>query len=389
MSSNILASATGTITEVEKGEKGAVERPRSWDDIADGSSIESGSDGEKWLDIVLYGDNWYQCIKSFTKGNGVVPSNTIYFKNITDYKRLATGLFLASKAYIHNLGVDNILITDQGEGKGNVLLKADKDGIECDGGNFKNVKITGSTRVPFTLASSSMDIDYSDNVALISDGSGFSHILGNTFNIKWTPDQSGRRVTLVNYLWDGEYADLNGTINAPDGCYFFEDGVKKKALVISRQVIELLGYGMSSNFYGWIVLNRSDIGTYYLYGHAARIMAHAHITGKRTGSNSGTVTIAQLTFDNRKMNISYDDTGVYTLSLPTQWFRGAAGDAIVHITPRNGRMVYLEKGENSLTFHCGYTGTSGNYVSSEAEFDISILNAKDLKFLVNDSEIVS
>ena len=143
MGSNILASATGTITEVEKGEKGAVERPRSWDDIADGSSIESGSDGEKWLDIVLYGDNWYQCIKSFTKGNGVVPSNTIYFKNITDYKRLATGLFLASKAYIHNLGVDNILITDQGEGKGNVLLKADKDGIECKSGKFENVTVSG------------------------------------------------------------------------------------------------------------------------------------------------------------------------------------------------------------------------------------------------------
>lgn len=144
MGSNILASATGTITEIEKGEKGAVERPRSWDDIADGSSIESGSDGEKWLDIVLYGDNWYQCIKSFTKGNGVVPSNTIYFKNITDYKRLATGLFLASKAYIHNLGVDNILITDQGEGKGNVLLKADKDGITCNQGNFKDVTVSGT-----------------------------------------------------------------------------------------------------------------------------------------------------------------------------------------------------------------------------------------------------
>lgn len=143
MSSNILASVTGTITEVEKGEKGATERPRSWDDIPDGSSMESGSDGEKWIDIVLYGDNWYQCIKSFTKGNGVVPSNTIYFKNITDYKRLATGLFLASKAYIHNLGVDNILITDQGGGKGNVLLKADKDGIECKSGKFENVTVKG------------------------------------------------------------------------------------------------------------------------------------------------------------------------------------------------------------------------------------------------------
>nr|WP_297653570.1 hypothetical protein [uncultured Prevotella sp.] len=386
MSVKKLASVTGGVPVVEKGEKGATVRPHETA-VAGSFTYLQGGDGEAYIDVLCFDGKWYMCTSSYTTST---PSATDgHWQIASNFDFVATKLLLAEKSYIKNLGVDNILITDQGEGKGNVLLKADKDGIECDGGNFKNVKITGSTRVPFTLASSSMDIDYSDNVALISDGSGFSHILGNTFNIKWTPDQSGRRVTLVNYLWDGEYADLNGTINAPDGCYFFEDGVKKKTLVISRQVIELLGYGMSSNFYGWIVLNRSDIGTYYLYGHAARIMAHAHITGKRTGSNSGTVTIAQLTFDNRKMNISYDDTGVYTLSLPTQWFRGAAGDAIVHITPRNGRMVYLEKGENSLTFHCGYTGTSGNYVSSEAEFDISILNAKDLKFLVNDSEIVS
>lgn len=143
MSGNILASVAGTIAEVSKGEKGATERPRNWEDIPDGSAIEAGVDEEKWIDIVLYGDNWYQCISSFSKGNGVVPSNTIYFKNITDYKRLATSLFLASKAYIHNLGVDNILITDQGGGQGNVLLKADKDGITCNQGNFKNIIVYG------------------------------------------------------------------------------------------------------------------------------------------------------------------------------------------------------------------------------------------------------
>lgn len=145
MGSNILATTTGTIAEIEKGAKGATERPRSWDEIPDGSAIESGTGNEQWIDIVLYGDDWYQCIRSFTKGNGVVPTNTIYFKVITDYKRLATGLFLASKAYIHNLGVDNILITDQGEGKGNVLLKADKDGIKCKSGTFEDIKVTGNS----------------------------------------------------------------------------------------------------------------------------------------------------------------------------------------------------------------------------------------------------
>lgn len=144
MGSNILATTTGSIAEIEKGAKGATERPRPWEDIPDGSAIESGTGDEQWIDIVLYGDNFYQCIRSFVKGNGVVPTNTIYFKPITDYKRLATGLFLARKAYIHNLGVDNILITDQGEGKGNILLQADKDGIKCKQGTFENVTVKGN-----------------------------------------------------------------------------------------------------------------------------------------------------------------------------------------------------------------------------------------------------
>ena len=144
---NVLASITGNVPVIEEGEKGAkgaTERPRSWDEIPDGSAIESGTGNEQWIDIVVYGDDWYQCIRSFTKGNGVLPTNTIYFKVITDYKRLATGLFLASKAYIHNLGVDNILITDQGEGKGNVMLKADKHGILCKSGTFEDVTVKGN-----------------------------------------------------------------------------------------------------------------------------------------------------------------------------------------------------------------------------------------------------
>lgn len=144
---NVLASITGNVPVIEEGEKGAkgaTERPRSWDEIPDGSAIESGTGNEQWIDIVVYGDDWYQCIRSFTKGNGVLPTNTIYFKVITDYKRLATGLFLASKAYIHNLGVDNVLITDQGEGKGNVMLKADKYGILCKSGTFEDVTVKGN-----------------------------------------------------------------------------------------------------------------------------------------------------------------------------------------------------------------------------------------------------
>lgn len=145
MSTNsVLAEATGTIAILEKGEKGAVERPRNWSEIPSGSSMQSGASGESYIDIVLYADNWYQCIKSYTYSSDILPTNTIYYKNITDYKRLATGLFLASKAYINNLGVDNILITSEGGGSGDVYLRADKNGIVCNQGIFNGVTVTGT-----------------------------------------------------------------------------------------------------------------------------------------------------------------------------------------------------------------------------------------------------
>lgn len=142
MDKKVLASCTGFISVVEKGEKGATERPRKWEDIPSGDSLQCGAPGEQWLDIILYGGSWYQCIKSHTMGDGVVPTNTIYYKNITDYKRFATDLFLAHKAYIENLQVGDVLI----EKDGKKLLVANEDGITCNSGNFNNVNIIGTFR---------------------------------------------------------------------------------------------------------------------------------------------------------------------------------------------------------------------------------------------------
>lgn len=139
MSNDVLAQATGFLSVVEKGEKGAIERPRKWEDIPSGDSLQCGAAGEAYIDIVLYNDSWYQCIKSHIKGNGVVPTNTIYYKSISDYQRLATNIFLANKAFINNLQVGDVLI----EKNGQKLLVANEDGIECNNGKFNNVEVNG------------------------------------------------------------------------------------------------------------------------------------------------------------------------------------------------------------------------------------------------------
>lgn len=324
---NVVASTTGNVPVIEEGEKGAkgaTERPRSWEEISDGSTIESGTGNEQWIDIVLYGDDFYQCIRSFTKGNGVVPTNTIYFKVITDYKRLATGLFLAKKGYIKNLMVNDIFITDDGTETGKVLLKADKDGIKCNTGTFKNVILVGSLRNPFLNITDSFTNPYRDNIVMQNQGAGW----GTAYNLPWNVEQSGRKICLVSNLWNRVQVSDNGAsvIEVPKdeqkyGCRFYENGIAKTELYFNTEVLELLAYGdvsaktdddpKSKYIYGWIVLNRIDLMPSYKNGRQKRILAYGKVTG-----TTGGVVIKYKTFDGSKMSVSRGDKGINILHIP-------------------------------------------------------------------------
>lgn len=377
---NVLASVTGNVPVIEEGEKGAkgaTERPRSWDEIPDGSAIESGTGNEQWIDIVLYGDDWYQCIRSFTKGNGVVPTNTIYFKVITDYKRLATGLFLASKAYIHNLGVDNILITDQGEGKGNVLLRADKNGIVCKSGKFENIKVIGSMRNPFNLANDSFDTDYSDNVAMLSDD---RDAWLTAYSMPWDVSQSGRRLTIVNYKWGSTLASGKASINAPSDKYFFEDGIKKSELKVSREIVEMIGYGTTTEFYGWIVLNRIDLMTSQKYGHCLKALAFGTVSGGNSNSNT---SITSNTFDGSTLTVSRQSEGLYRIYYPRTWF---AYSSYCHVILTGRGVCYGHSSPVKATIHSlgnGYfdVTTSDDATLNDGSFDFIIYNGSDFDIL--------
>lgn len=380
MEKNVLASVTGNVPVIEEGEKGAkgaTERPRSWDEIPDGSAIESGTGNEQWIDIVVYGDDWYQCIRSFTKGNGVVPTNTIYFKVITDYKRLATGLFLASKAYIHNLGVDNILITDQGEGKGNVLLKADKNGIDCKSGKFENIKVIGSMRNPFNLASDSFDTNYSDNVAMLSNDRD-SWL--TAYSMPWDVSQSGRRLTIVNYKWGSTLAYGKADIDAPSGKYFFEDGIQKSELKISREIIEMIGYGTTTEFYGWIVLNRIDLATTQKYGHCLKALAVGTVSGGDSNSNT---SITSSTFDGSILTVSRQSEGLYRIYYPRTWF---AYSSYCHVILTGRGVCYGHSSPVKATMHSLGSGyfdvtTSDDATLNDGSFDFIIYNGSDFDIL--------
>lgn len=142
-----LAVYTGNVPVVEKGEKGATERFREWDDIPENESLQSGADGDTYIDYVVYQEDWYVCILSHYKNSQQYkPTNGTFWQKVSEQSRIATKLLLATKSFIKNLQVDEVVITDQGEGKGNVLLRATKDGIECKQGNFENITASGVFR---------------------------------------------------------------------------------------------------------------------------------------------------------------------------------------------------------------------------------------------------
>jgi hypothetical protein len=118
-----------------------------------------------------------------------------------------------------------------------------------------------------------------DNIVLpkttASSSSSESDVSGyeiNAEDFSWGAENSGRIIRLNNYKWGSTIAYGRTIIKAPSGKYFYENGRQHSQLMISRECIELLGYGTSSVFYGWIVLSRQNVLTIGYYGMPLNVL---------------------------------------------------------------------------------------------------------------------
>lgn len=218
------------INTVAKGDRGpALRGPQAWSDCAVGYMFQSGASGEEYKDVVLYGNNYYSCIKSHTKtasnNPGSATDNNSGLWKLTDkFEMVATKILLAQYALVKNLGVEAI---DMKDANGNIIFQAKDGNVTCNSGTFTNgtftnVKVIGSIRNPFNLANDSFDVDYSDNVAMLSSGGGWL----DAYSMPWDVSQNGRRLSIVNYKWGSTMAQGQAAISAPRGKYF-EDGIQK------------------------------------------------------------------------------------------------------------------------------------------------------------------
>lgn len=198
--------------------------------------------------------------------------------------------------------------------KGNITWDS-AGNIKANGGTFTDILIQGSLRSPFVRETDSIVIggkqSTHDNVVPIASGGGWVTVGA----LEWGVEQSGRRMCIANYRWGSEITTGSIEYSAPSGKYFYEDGTQKKAISLSRECVELMGYGTSTQFYGWIVLNRINLMTTSKYGRKLNVLAQGIVTGYSSGAS-----ISYKSYDNAStLSVSRQGTGKYRVNFPSNW----------------------------------------------------------------------
>lgn len=152
---------------------------------------------------------------------------------------------------------------------------------------------------------------------------------------------------------------------------------------MSREIVELVGYGDSSNFYGWIVLSRTDLGTERSYGHNVKALA----MGVMTWTGSGMTGYAS-TFDGSELTCTRIDTGKYNVTFGnTGWF-GRDDDVFVLVTGYGSATsifqtqtpIYANLNSKSTTGFTVWTGDNSSL--NDGGFTFLVMNANDWSSLI-------
>lgn len=188
----------------EKGDRGATLRgPQYWKKTESGYQFYSGADGEPYIDIVVYNDNFYVCKKSHQKSDLNYPTSSFDNNNnlwqLSDkVDMIATNILLSTYALIENLGVKYVEInsTDgyikQVDSDGKTIFLVQNGNVTCNKGTFNNIEVQSGQIAGFKVSGNDLTNDPFTNDASIvfrNDKLGaFAGIGGNIL-----PPSSGAR----------------------------------------------------------------------------------------------------------------------------------------------------------------------------------------------------
>lgn len=257
--------------------------------------------------------------------------------------------------------------------KGNITWDS-AGNIKANGGTFTDILIQGSLRSPFVRETDSIVIggkqSTHDNVVPIASGGGWVTV----GTLEWGVEQSGRRMCIANYRWGSEITTGSIEYSAPSGKYFYEDGTQKKAISLSRECVELMGYGTSTQFYGWIVLNRINLMTTSKYGRKLNVLAQGIVTGYSSGAS-----ISYKSYDNAStLSVGRQGTGKYRVNFPSNWGL-RTGSYIVMMTGYGSGLVKATLLEAGTSYFIAEVSDDSS--ANDGSFMFQIINLNDWRVL--------
>lgn len=253
--------------------------------------------------------------------------------------------------------------------KGNITWDS-AGNFKANGGTFTDILIQGSLRSPFVRETDSIVIggkqSTHDNVVPIASGGGWVTV----GVLEWGVEQSGRRMCIANYRWGSEITTGSIEYSAPSGKYFYEDGTQKKSISLSRECVELMGYGTSTQFYGWIVLNRINLMTTSKYGRKLNVLAQGIVTGYSSGAS-----ISYKSYDNAStLSVSRQGTGKYRVNFPSNWGL-ITGSYIVMMTGYGSGLMKATLLEAGTSYFIAEVSDDSS--SNDGSFMFQIINLND------------
>lgn len=183
--------------------------------------------------------------------------------------------------------------------------------VNASNGILNDVVINGTIRTPFRdgyynlelggwMAMETCGIHNNNNVVIPGRTDSLDWEVPK--DIPWTADYNGFRTIVMNDTWGSKTPNLEWSVNAPSGKYFFEDGRQKTTLVIEpRSGVEMIGYGEGNNFKGWIILNRI-----YRYNHDNGFNLKVMFSGRV--NNSGELVDLK-TYNGENITVQKTSTG--------------------------------------------------------------------------------
>lgn len=290
------------------------------------------------------GDHTFFRIVKRTPNTGYL-SLTEPYMDTEHWERADYLKFIAADLLLSNEVITDKLTVSKIRGKDDKFTLDEEGNVKAVGGTFKQINVENSvvqcSRSPWVEYQSANEV-YKPN-SLSNDNIYSYRTYGqNVNNIKLPngPENIGRviRVTPASMLSVSSNScllEIYGNSEHPDNPYlFFEDGLQKTAIMLSNEMVELIGIG-DDELVGYIVLRRIDINTSGRYGHDLKALAY----GKVYYVPYREFLMEYSTFDGRgevynnssgKLYMSYVGTGEYIMNLPSSW--GGADNVIVMLT---------------------------------------------------------